>query len=251
MIAAVIAVTAVLLPVFLADTPWPVNARDHLQERGYIESGAINLVSAIYLGYRAFDTLGETIVLLVAVSGTIGILARSGEILAKSYADSDSEKEGEGEGEEAVPSFSLSREKRQSHALRTHLLEVVTAILGPIVLLFGFYVMLYGHLSPGGGFQGGVVVASGIVFLGLGNRMESSTKLTQAAVLGRIEAAAFLLLVLASVSGILLGNGFFGNPLARFTTVPAGFIIILNAIIGLKVGAGIGFMCIAILGRER
>ncbi len=69
--------------------------------------------------------------------------------------------------------------------------------------------------------------------------------------LGRIEAAAFLLLILASISGILLGKGFFGNPLSRFTAVPEGFIIMLNAIIGLKVGAGIGFMCIAILGRER
>ena len=253
LIASVVAVAAVLLPIFLADSPWPVIARDHLQERGFIESGAINLVSAIYLGYRAFDTLGETIVLLVAVSGTISILARSGEILARGYANTETPTDpGIAEEEkEVVPSFSLSREKRQSHALRTHLLEVVTAILGPIVLLFGFYVMIYGHLSPGGGFQGGVVVASGIVFLGLGNRMESSTKLTQAVVLGRIEAVAFLLLVLASVSGILLGDGFFGNPLAGLTRVPAGFIIILNAIIGLKVGAGIGFMCIAILGRER
>ncbi len=250
LITAMIAVAAVLLPIFLADTPWPVGARDYLQENGFGDSGAINLVSAIYLGYRAFDTLGETIVLLVAVGGTIGILTRSGAILAEGYTNADTVA-GIDSSEEEIPSFSLAREKRKSHALRTHLLEVVTAILGPIVLLFGFYVMLYGHLSPGGGFQGGVVVASGIVFLGLGNRMESSTKLTQAAVLGRIEAAAFLLLILASISGILLGKGFFGNPLSRFTAVPEGFIIMLNAIIGLKVGAGIGFMCIAILGRER
>lgn len=250
LITAMIAVAAVLLPIFLADTPWPVGARDYLQENGFGDSGAINLVSAIYLGYRAFDTLGETIVLLVAVGGTIGILTRSGAILAEGYTNPDTVA-GIDSSEEEIPSFSLAREKRKSHALRTHLLEVVTAILGPIVLLFGFYVMLYGHLSPGGGFQGGVVVASGIVFLGLGNRMESSTKLTQAAVLGRIEAAAFLLLILASISGILLGKGFFGNPLSRFTAVPEGFIIMLNAIIGLKVGAGIGFMCIAILGRER
>ncbi len=171
LITAMIAVAAVLLPIFLADTPWPVGARDYLQENGFGDSGAINLVSAIYLGYRAFDTLGETIVLLVAVGGTIGILTRSGAILAEGYTNADTVA-GIDSSEEEIPSFSLAREKRKSHALRTHLLEVVTAILGPIVLLFGFYVMLYGHLSPGGGFQGGVVVASGIVFLGLGNRMD-------------------------------------------------------------------------------
>jgi multicomponent Na+:H+ antiporter subunit B len=48
--------------------------RDHFVTQGVKETGAINLVSSIYLGYRAFDTLGETIVLLVAVSGIIMLL---------------------------------------------------------------------------------------------------------------------------------------------------------------------------------
>jgi multisubunit Na+/H+ antiporter MnhB subunit len=45
--------------------------REHFLRRGVEESGAINLVSAIYLGYRAFDTLGETIVLILSVAGVI------------------------------------------------------------------------------------------------------------------------------------------------------------------------------------
>jgi multicomponent Na+:H+ antiporter subunit B len=73
-------------PGFL-DVAWPSALRDHLEQRGVQESGARNLVSAIYLGYRAFDTLGETIVLLVAVSGTIGMIAGAGGSLAKGYAD--------------------------------------------------------------------------------------------------------------------------------------------------------------------
>jgi multicomponent Na+:H+ antiporter subunit B len=43
--------------------------KDHFYRRGVEESGALNLVSAIYLGYRAFDTLGETIVLVLSVAG--------------------------------------------------------------------------------------------------------------------------------------------------------------------------------------
>lgn len=50
--------------------------RDYLVEEGQSETGAVNLVTAIYLGYRAYDTLGETIVLLLAVSGVMVFVER-------------------------------------------------------------------------------------------------------------------------------------------------------------------------------
>jgi len=258
---ALTAVGLVLLPLFLENAEWPSAARDYLEQYGVSDSGAINLVSAIYLGYRAFDTLGETIVLLTAVTGTIGILTRAGASLAHGYETADTqdtqtqslqEETADKANAKAGGTESAARIRRRPAAPRTHLLEAVTGTLGPIVLIFGVYVMLYGHLSPGGGFQGGVVIASGIVFLALGNREESSTKLTHAPVLNRLEASAFLLLVLLSCSGILFGDGFFSTPLSAGLQkqIPAGFIIMLNAVIGLKVGAGIGFMCIAMIGQE-
>ena len=219
---------AVLLPLFLMETPWPSAARDYLKLRGAAETGARNLVSAIYLGYRAFDTLGETIVLLAAVSGTIGILSRGGGTGGPVRREENSQ-----------ASAPLQR--------RTGLLEVVTGKLGPIVLMFGLYVMLYGHLSPGGGFQGGVVVASGIVFIALGGDSRSRTGLTETGVLSRLEAAGFLVLLAASLSGSAAGAGFFGNPLEKTGLPREGFIIILNTVIGLKVGAGIGLMCLVML----
>lgn len=225
-------IAAVTLPLFFDGNPWPEASRDYLESKGLEESGARNLVSAIYLGYRAYDTLGETIVLLVAVTGTIGILKKAGAVL------------------DDGTSFALPGEKRKSNYMRTHLLETVTGKLGPIVLLFGFYVMLYGHLSPGGGFQGGVVVASGIVFLALGSSGEVRSGLIRQDVLGRIEALSFLMLLLVSMSGIFLGSGFLDNPLKGYSSLPAAYIILLNIIIGLKVGAGIGVMCIIMLGKE-
>lgn len=229
-----LALMMIILPIFLCDNPWPVSARDFLVREGAQESGASNLVSAIYLGYRAFDTLGETIVLLVAVTGTMALLSTVENLV--------SSKENQ-----AQSGFSLATEKRQSHALRTHLLEVVTTKIGPIVLLFGFYVMLYGHLSPGGGFQGGVIIASGIVFLALGNPQEGTSVLSRPAILGGIETISFLLFVLVAMSGVFFDKGFFGNPLA-LTASPQWFIIIMNMIIGMKVGASISFMCIAMMG---
>lgn len=236
---AIFSIGAVLLPIFLNAHPWPTAARDYLAMRGNTDSGATNLVSAIYLGYRVFDTFGETIVLLVSVLGTMGILTR-----VESLVDASSDNE---HTIGTVSGFSLSQEKRRSHTLRTHLLEVVTGKIGPIVLLFGFYVMLYGHVSPGGGFQGGVILASGIIFLALGNPQEGSSGISNPEILVRIETVAFLILVLVFFSGFFMGNGFFGNPLES-TQVPVGYIVLLNAIIGLKVGTSIGFMCIAMMG---
>ena len=63
-----------------ADLPPETGARDYFLLRGESETGAANLVSAIYLRYRNFDTLGETIVLLLSVSGVVLLLdAKGGE----------------------------------------------------------------------------------------------------------------------------------------------------------------------------
>lgn len=218
------------LPVVLSETPWPTQARDYLFANAKADTGADNTVSAIYLGYRAMDTLGETLVLLVSITGTMSILIN----LGRPKVD-----------DEAL-SFSLEPEKRPEHTLRTNLIEVVASKLGPVVLLFGFYVMLYGHISPGGGFQGGVIVASGIVFLALGTELK--TKLTNTIVLSRIESLSFLFLILASLSGVFFESGFFGNPVKSMQSLSANFIILLNIIIGLKVGTSIAVMCIAMMG---
>ncbi len=249
--AALLAVAAVLLPVFLIDVPWPAAARDYLEHYGVGDSGAINLVSAVYLGFRFFDTLGETLVLIAAVCGTIGMLTRAGAILPEGFDASGMAHGFTGEGEAPdTPTFTIPVEKPKSHTLRTHLLEVVTGVLGPVVLVFGFYVMLYGHYSPGGGFQGGAVIASGIVFLALGKREEVTSILTQAPVLYRIESASYLLLVLMTVSGLFAGSGFLGNPFARLFDESAAFIMVLDICIGMIVGTGIGFICIAMVGRK-
>ena len=229
-IISILLIALVVAVVVISDHSWPEEARDYLFANAMRDTGATNTVSSIYLGYRAMDTLGETLVLLVAITGTMSILINLGT---------------DSVDEDAVQ-FSLAPEKRPRNALRTHLLEVVSSKLGPIVLLFGFYVMLYGHISPGGGFQGGVIVASSIVFLALGTEIKS--KLTNTTVLSRIEALSFLALILASISGVFFGTGFFGNPIKPNTDLSVNFIILLNIIIGLKVGTSIATMCIAMMG---
>jgi multicomponent Na+:H+ antiporter subunit B len=65
---------SVLFVGILFDQPPVDTAKTYCFEHGSAETGAINLVTAIYLEYRAFDTLGETIVLLLSIAGVVFLL---------------------------------------------------------------------------------------------------------------------------------------------------------------------------------
>lgn len=70
-VAAILGAGVFLLGALGGHFPMESPLRSYVLERGYDETGAVNLVTAVYLGYRAFDTLGETVVLMLAVSGVI------------------------------------------------------------------------------------------------------------------------------------------------------------------------------------
>jgi multicomponent Na+:H+ antiporter subunit B len=73
------AVVFLLSEGMFTDRPPETGARDYFLNRGVEETGAANLVSAIYLRYRNFDTLGETIILLLSVSGVVFLMNTGGE----------------------------------------------------------------------------------------------------------------------------------------------------------------------------
>lgn len=222
---------AVLAPVVMPDIDWPTSARDIIAADGYAATGATNLVSAIYLGYRAFDTLGETIVLLVALAGSVALVASA-----------------PGRPDLAADTERGPADRR--NAGHTDVINVIAGKLAPIVLLFGAYVMLYGHTSPGGGFQGGVVLASGVVFIAIGRRAGGIGRISPSIAafgprsLSRMEAIAFAAILALSFPGSWAGGA--GEGVA--TVAP---IIALNIGIGLKVGSGVALTCVMMLGGDR
>ncbi len=117
------------------------------------------------------------------------------------------------------------------------LLTTVARILFPFVILFGFYVILNGSLSPGGGFQGGAIMATGILttFFARPSHSLNTKKLI------KIEKYLFLALVLLVLTGFLLGGNLFMNP-ARSPLIPVQlntYLIFLNLILGMKVTLGL------------
>lgn len=136
---------------------------------------------------------------------------------------------------------------------KTTILDLASRKLAPFMLLFGFYLLTYGHISPGGGFQGGVVIASGVILLAISRGVEAAEFLFPIKNLLKVEAFVFFLLLLVGVSGIIAGIGFLGNPIERVNvkSMPrAGMFLLLNILIGLKVGAGVSLICLYLFNEE-
>jgi len=113
------------------------------------------------------------------------------------------------------------------------LLRIISRLLLPFVLLFGVFIVLNGDISPGGGFQGGVVLASAFIllyFIGEVNRLNT-------ALIIRIEKLLFLILVIIM----------FMSRVDSINTNHIYYLVALNSIIGMKVAFGIGAIIIIFL----
>lgn len=113
-------------------------------EDGLQDTGAVNIVTGMILDYRAFDTFGESNVLFIATC-TVLILLRNDK------------KKGKGSAEEEEKRDSYFEPKKDS------ILQKIAFVLVPIIIIFGIYVVLNGHLSPGGGFSGGAIIGAGLI----------------------------------------------------------------------------------------
>jgi multicomponent Na+:H+ antiporter subunit B len=122
-------------------------------------------------------------------------------------------------------------------------------VIYPVVLLFGIYVIFNGHLAPGGGFQGGAILATALLIL----YYIDLKKKTNLEAIFTIEKFLYLsLLIIASFSYFTRGVWFTNvMPLASGINVKAIFLITLNLIIGAKVALGLTAIFIAFLKEGR
>jgi multicomponent Na+:H+ antiporter subunit B len=177
--------------------------------QGPEELGAPNLVTAVVVTYRGLDTLGEVTVLFISAAG-VGLLL----------------------------GFARSREtdRAPERTPASELVETAVHYLLPLVVLLGVYIFVNGHLTPGGGFQGGSVIASGtmLLFLAL-----PSSKLRHS-LLALTESLSGVAYVAIGVLGIVLAGGFLDNRIFGLgtygTLFSAGAIPLIYIFIGLKVG---------------
>ena len=109
-------------------------------EDGMEETGAVNVVAGVILDYRAFDTFGESCVLFVASCSVMMLMT----------------KEQKGKSKEYLVKYNPKRDP---------VVKSIAKIMVPFILMLGVYVVLNGHLSPGGGFSGGAIMGAGLILL--------------------------------------------------------------------------------------
>ena len=122
----------------------------------------------------------------------------------------------------------------------------------PFALVFGLYIILFGTVSPGGGFQGGVIVASACLLLYLGYGYKTARSAINMEVLRVNEAVGAVLYTLLGVCGVFLGvrfcqNVFFDSGAVGDLT-SAGTITFMSWAVGYKVLTGVGFLLLLMLG---
>jgi multisubunit Na+/H+ antiporter MnhB subunit len=125
----------------------------------------------------------------------------------------------------------------------TLIVKKTTQLLAGIIFLYGIYVIVHGHLTPGGGFAGGVIIAGSFILLILANgsdfmyltREETGSTITE-------NLAVFIALLLA-LAGMIIGSRvFFNNWLPKGTVgelISAGVIPLYNIFVGIEVAASI------------
>jgi multicomponent Na+:H+ antiporter subunit B len=196
----------------------PMLIGTEIQAHAPRQTGATNIVTSVVLGYRAIDTLGELSILFAAA-------VSAGLVLGRRYTTAGTQTKG------------------------GFVLHTGGSILFPLMLTVGFYIILHGHLTPGGGFQGGVILAAAF-FLPLlarpGARLQHTT-------LNLIEGFAGASFILIGLLAMLEGKAFL-QPLlvqnALGQLVSAGTLPLLYLAVGLKVGAELASLLSRLIQTE-
>jgi len=131
------------------------------------------------------------------------------------------------------------------------IVKKVSQLLMGIIFLYGIYIILHGHLSPGGGFAGGAFLSGAFILLVLANGSHVMNLRQEEEKAAVIEGLAILTFVLIATLGFFIGvKAFFGNFLPKGVLgelVSAGIIPLYNIMIGLEVGAALFTIFLALV----
>jgi multicomponent Na+:H+ antiporter subunit B len=125
----------------------------------------------------------------------------------------------------------------------TIIVQKTTQLISGMIFLYGIYVIVHGHLTPGGGFAGGVIVAGSLILITLAFGSDFLKLVKKEAGTTIIESLATLMVILIAMGGFLFGTHiFFNNFLPKGTVgqlVSAGVLPLYNIFVGAEVAASI------------
>jgi multicomponent Na+:H+ antiporter subunit B len=221
LVVAALAVAATDLPAFghYSHAYGRVVARSAQADRS-----ATNAVVVTTFDYRGFDTLGEEFILFISVVGVVVLLRRM-------------RREGDGEPAEADPAELEVEDAVSSTAERW----LGAAAVGPVAVL-AVYIIVHGALTPGGGFQGGVILMAAALALALGGQSAVLLRLRRSSTpLEMAEAAGASAFVMIGFGGLIASGVFFSNFIDKGThgLLSGGVLPLDNIAVGLEVAGAL------------
>lgn len=191
------------------------------------EIGIPNTVTAVLASYRGYDTLGELVVILTAGAAVLLLLTRA-------------------------PRPAEPTERSGVVLADYRVLRVVSKMLMPFIVMFAFYVLFHGEYSPGGGFQAGVILASGMILFGLVFGLDRARRVLPRPVLLALIPVGVLLFAGLGVVDLLLGGAFLDYDELRPADPAAGQrigILLVETGVGITVAAVLTAVFFAFAGR--
>jgi multicomponent Na+:H+ antiporter subunit B len=183
-----------------------------------------NAVNGITYDLRGFDTLGEELILFVAALGTAVLLRH-------------------GRGEEVEEEAAEADEERGPRT--ADLLRVAGAVLvGPAIVL-GIWVVTHGHLGPGGGFQGGVILAGGLLLVYAAGQVLALAHLEPTSLVEAADAVGAMAYALVAIGGLVFAGVALFNFLPYGTLsmlLSSGTIALLSCAVGVEVTGAVALI---------
>ena len=208
--------TASNLPPFGEESnPYNNEVSERYLEKGLEETGAVNAVTGMILDYRAFDTFGESCVLFIAAACVL-ILLRDDKTDTTEKAIAD----------------------ERFEPVSDTILQASAKIVFPAIMLFGIYILLNGHLSPGGGFSGGAIMGAGLILHVNAFGYKKTQRFFNEKTYKKITVAALSFYCIAKSYSFFTGANHIpsGIPLGNpGDIISSGLILPLNICVGLVV----------------
>ena len=208
---AILMTTVMSMPGFgEEDNPINNEVSDRYLEYGAEDTGSENVVTAMIIGYRGFDTLGESCVLFLAVAAVMILLLRDRKNTSE------------------LEVRQIERDEAEAMSHEDLILKQVAWVLIPFIFLFAIYVLLNGETSPGGGFSGGTILGAGLILFSAAFGFRRMQVLMNRRRYSAVRTFGLLLY------GVLYGLYIFigANGLPNYLT---GMILLIDLAVGLVV----------------
>jgi multicomponent Na+:H+ antiporter subunit B len=195
-----------------------------LNELGPAQRHVTDVVSAISFDYRGIDTLFEEFILLSAVTGI--------SVLLRPLSDETRQLPEDKAPDRTIPPPSPA-------------VWLLTVFLGSLLVLTGIETVTHGQLTPGGGFQGGVILASAVYIAYLGTNYVTVERFQPSALLEATDGVGASGYIIIGLLGLLAGAAFLDNVVGLGGTgnlISGGTIPLLNLVVGVEVAGGFAIL---------